>query len=213
MKEIGAGAGSGLDKIWLWLAANCDWLHSGGELAEEASTQGNRSRLTCNPRVFIYFLLLHLICIHLCLDLFFKLDKGCRPEKSTRKLQILSVAPLGCVTLAPRTFAPWTFAPTYFGTFAPTYYKKWKCRIFETSCQPSTLFPFGNKVNEVVDEVLDEDMAKELNKEMVKKLCEDSYLINMMMVMVVALNFRFICWFVRFDFEQHFWCHNNRSCQ
>ena len=38
----------------------------------------------------------------------------------------------------------------------------------------------------MVDEVLDEDMAKELNKEMVKKLCEDSYLINMMMVMVVA---------------------------
>ena len=35
--------------------------------------------------------------------------------------------------------------------------------------------------------MLDEDMAKELNKEMVKKLCEDSYLINMMMVMVVAL--------------------------
>ena len=45
----------------------------------------------------------------------------------------------------------------------------------------------------MVDEVLDEDMAKELDKEMVKKLCEDSYLINMMMVMVVALNFRFIC--------------------
>ena len=35
--------------------------------------------------------------------------------------------------------------------------------------------------------MLDEDMAKELNKEVVKKLCEDSYLINMMMVMVVAL--------------------------
>ena len=34
---------------------------------------------------------------------------------------------------------------------------------------------------------MDEDMAKELNKEMVKKLCEDSYLKNMMMVMVVAL--------------------------
>ena len=30
-------------------------------------------------------------------------------------------------------------------------------------------------------------MAKELNKKMVQKLCEDSYLINMMMVMVVAL--------------------------
>ena len=35
--------------------------------------------------------------------------------------------------------------------------------------------------------MLDEDMAKELNKEVVKKLCEDSYLINMMMVMVVEV--------------------------
>ena len=34
---------------------------------------------------------------------------------------------------------------------------------------------------------MDEDMAKELNKEVVKKLCEDSYLINMMMVMVVEV--------------------------
>ena len=41
--------------------------------------------------------------------------------------------------------------------------------------------------DEVVDEVVDEDMVKELNKEVVKKLCEDSYLINMMMVMVVEV--------------------------
>ena len=35
--------------------------------------------------------------------------------------------------------------------------------------------------------MVDEDMAKELNKEVVKKLCEDSFLINMMMVMVVEV--------------------------